>query len=327
MIILSIDGGASRTRGVLFTEGGEVRLMLETEATSLSRADADTPRLLSSFIEELASQAGLALEQIELVNVGVAGVSGEEPRERLFKELDRLGVADRAIITSDVESAYEAFWGEAPGVLVCVGTGAIGWARDADGSTHRASGRGPQLGGDPGSGFWLGKQAMVRLITSEGSQDPQLEDFAQRIAAAANAETLEEAARFIGEAPDMIAATASLGGPVCELAEEANDVALAILQEGTQHLGDELLALVDAAGLREDSMGIGMNGGIIAHNPIFRKLLAEAMSYNIPRIEWLPMELDPVFGAGLIAARLNGIVVDLDALKQNWSRHHLQSAG
>ncbi|GAH73300.1 unnamed protein product, partial [marine sediment metagenome] len=129
MIILSIDGGASRTRGVLFTETGEVRHYQETEATSLSRSDADAPEILSGFIQELATQAGLGLEDVGLVNVGVAGVSNLDAHDRLFRELDRLGLSDRAIVTSDVEAAYEVVWEDAPGVLVCVGTGAIGWAR------------------------------------------------------------------------------------------------------------------------------------------------------------------------------------------------------
>ncbi|GAH40536.1 unnamed protein product [marine sediment metagenome] len=153
MIILSIDGGASRTRGVLFTGTGEERHYQETEATSLSRSGADVPEILGGFIQELVTQAGLGLEDVGLVNVGVAGISDLDARERLFRELDRLGLSDRAIVTSDVEAAYEVVWGDAPGVLVCVGTGAIGWARDEQGNTYRASGRGAQLGGDPGSGY------------------------------------------------------------------------------------------------------------------------------------------------------------------------------
>ena len=333
MIFLSIDGGASRTRGVLFTETGEVRLFLETEATSLSRSDADAPGILGRFIQELVTQAGLGLEDVDLVNVGVAGVSNLDARERLFKELDRLRLSDRAIVTSDVEAAYEVIWGDAPGVLVCVGTGAIGWARDEQGNTYRASGRGAQLGGDPGSGYWMGKTAMVHLIMSEGplagnekAEDEVLDELRHRVMETYGVESVEAAARITGEAADMVARTALLGQVVCDLAEEGNDLALAILQEGTQGLADELLQMIDKAGLRREKMTIGINGNIIINSAVYRQIMADALSYDLPDITWLPPEIDPAFGAGIIAARLNHIAIDRDSLKKNWSEHHLLSS-
>ena len=333
MIILSIDGGASRTRGVLFTETGEVRHYQETEATSLSRSDADAPEILGGFIQELVTQAGLGLEDVGLVNVGVAGVSDLDARDRLFRELDRLGLSDRALVTSDVEAAYEVVWGDAPGVLVCVGTGAIGWARDDQGNTYRASGRGPQLGGDPGSGYWMGKTAMVHLIMSEGSlagneeaEDEVLDELLHRVMETYGVESVEEAARITGEAADMVARTALLGQVVCDLAEEGNDVALAIFQEGTQGLADELLQMIDKAGLRREKITIGINGNIIINSAVYRQIMADALSYDLPDITWLPPEIDPAFGAGIIAARLNHIAIDRDSLKKNWSEHHLLSS-
>ena len=334
MLLLSIDGGASRTRGVLFTEAGDVRHYQETEATSLSRPDADSPMILGRFIEELATQTGLGVKDLDMVNIGVAGVSNQDARERLFSELDRLQLADRAIVTSDVEAAYEAVWGDAPGVLVCVGTGAIGWARDEQGRTYRASGRGPQLGGDPGSGYWMGKTAMVHLIMSEGAlaederdRDEDLDTLRRRVMETYGVESVEEAARIAGEAEDMVARTALLGQVVCDLAEEGNDVALAILQEGTQGLADELLQMIDKAGLRREKMTIGINGNIIINSAVYRQILASALSYDLPDIAWRPPEIDPVFGAGLIAARDNRIAVDMDALKKTWREYHLHTAG
>ncbi|UCH63177.1 MAG: hypothetical protein JSU77_01620 [Fidelibacterota bacterium] len=321
MIILSIDGGASRTRGVLFTEAGEVCLYQETEGTSLSRPDIDAPKILGGFIEELATQAGLGLRDVDMVNVGVAGVSNLDARERLFRELDRHQLSDRAIVTSDAEAAYEAVWGDAPGTLVCVGTGAIGWARDDQGKTYRASGRGPQMGGDPGSGYWMGKTAMVHLIMNEGAEGDDLGVLRRRVMETYGARSVEEAARIAGEAKDMVTMTARLGTVICELSEEGNDVALAILQEGTQGLADELLQMIDRAGLRRKKMTVGINGSIVINSASYRQILANALSYDLPEIVWRSPEIDPVFGAGLIAARLNEITIDRDTLIKTWSRH------
>lgn len=326
MVILSIDGGASHTRGVLFTEQGEVLHYQETEASSLSRPDKDTVPLLGSFIQELADQTGHGLENVSLVNIGVAGVTNLNARERLFKELDRLRLTDRTLVTSDVEAAYETVWGDKPGVLVCVGTGAIGWARDEDGNSYRASGRGPQLGGDPGSGFWMGKSAMVSLIMNEAAEGEDLDELREKVLVTYNAASIEEAARTAGEAEDMVSRTALLGGVICELAAAGNDIALGILQEGTQGLADDLLEMIDTAGLRSEKMTWGMNGSIVVKNPIFRESLADAMSFDIPEIAWQEPWIDPAFGAGLIGARLNHIHIDLESLIANWSKSHLRTS-
>ncbi len=326
MNILSIDGGASRTRGVVFTQAGELLLYRETGASSLSDPSGDSPAILGQFIQDLAAGAALSLEDVASVNMGVAGVSNLDARERLFKELDRLGLSDRAMITSDVEAAYECVWGAAPGVLVCVGTGAIGWARDEDGKIHRASGRGPQLGGDPGSGYWMGKKVMVHLVLNEDAGDDDLEALRRKVLDNYSATTFEEAARSAGEGPDTIATVSRLGQAVCELADGGNEVALAILQEGTQELGEELLQMIEAAGLRSDDMTLGIHGGLITSSGLFRRMLEHALGYDLPRITWRTPDIDPVFGAALIAARLNDLAIDSDNLKHSWSAHHLRSA-
>jgi N-acetylglucosamine kinase-like BadF-type ATPase len=252
-------------------------------------------------------------------------VTNLDARERLFKELDRLRLSERVLITSDVEAAYEAVWGDGAGVLVCVGTGAIGWARDAEGNSYRASGRGPQLGGDPGSGYWMGKAAMVSLIMNEAAEGEDLDALRERVLETYNASTIEEAARLAGEAEDMVSRTALLGGVICEMAGTGNDIALGILQEGTQGLADDLLEMIDTAGLRSDQMTMGMNGSIIVNHAMFRESLADAMSFDIPKIEWREPLINPAFGAGLIGARLNNIQIDLETLIVNWSKSHFRT--
>jgi N-acetylglucosamine kinase-like BadF-type ATPase len=280
---------------------------------------------LGNFVQDLADKSGYGLEKINLFNIGVAGVTNLDARERLFKEIDRLRLTERTLVTSDVEAAYETVWGNEAGVLVCVGTGAIGWARDAEGNSYRASGRGPQLGGDPGSGYWMGKAAMVSMIMNEAAEGEDLDMLREKVLATYDTTTIEEAARIAGEAEDMVARTALLGGVICDLAAEGNDIALGIIQEGTQGLAEELLEMIDTAGLRSGKMTLGINGSVVVKNTVFRESLADAMSFDIPQITWQEPEIDPAFGAGLIGARLRQIEIDLETLKANWSKTHLRS--
>ncbi len=325
-ILISIDGGASRTRGVAFTTDGSILHSSQTGGTSLSRLEGDSPEVLAGFISDLAAAAGLELDDVPSVSLGVAGVTNLDGRERLFKELDRLLLSDRALVTSDVEAAYEVCWGDRPGVLACVGSGAICWARDNGGKTHRASGRGAALGGDPGSGYWMGRNAMVHLIMNEQARDTDLDELRRAVVDHFNAHNFEEAARRAGEGADQVDTVAQLGKVICQLAESGNEVALAIVQEGTQALSEDLTQVIEAAGLRSHELTVGTVGAVIEGSALVRRLLVEALSYDF-QIAWQPPALGPVFGAGLIAARMNGWEIDLEALLNNWNESSVRSVG
>ena len=324
--LISIDGGASRTRGVVFTTGGGILHYGETGGASLSQREGDAPQVLGTFISDLAAATGLELDAVQAVNIGVAGVTNLDGRERLFKELDRLRLSDRALVTSDVEAAYEVCWGDRPGVLACVGSGAICWARDKGGKTHRASGRGAALGGDLGSGYWMGRNAMVHLIMNEQARDADLDQLRQAVVDHFKADNFEEAARLAGEGADQVSTVAQLGKLVCQLAESGNEVALASVQEGTHGFSEDLTQVIDAAGLRAAELTIGTVGSVIEGSALFRQLLADAMSYDF-QIKWQPPDLGPVFGAGLIAARMNGWEIDLEALLNNWKKSRVRAVG
>ena len=156
-IYLSIDGGASRTQGVIFNDQGNSLGYAETTGSSLAVRGINSPQVISEFLTQLTTDAHIALDDIQSINLGLAGVSNLDGRERLFKELDRLRLSDRVMLASDVEAAYEVCWADKPGILLCVGTGAIVLGKDDAGQSHRASGLGPDLGGDPGSGYWMGR--------------------------------------------------------------------------------------------------------------------------------------------------------------------------
>ncbi|MCK4577272.1 MAG: hypothetical protein KAU50_00690, partial [Candidatus Marinimicrobia bacterium] len=300
-----------------FTSSGDILARLVGDAGSLSRPEGDSPQILADFITNLVSAAGLELAHLDSVNLGVAGITNDDAREQLFKELDRLRLSDRIMVASDVEAAYEVVWGADPGVLACVGTGAICWARGTDGSTYRSSGLGPGVGGDPGSGYWLGRNVMVQLMMNENAEDDHLAQVRQEVISYYGARTFEQAAAIAGDSAHQITRVAGMAEMVCRLAAEGNELALSLVQEGTQALSDDLLGLIDEAGLRRDDMTIGIHGSIIVKSEVFIDLLGRALSYDFKSIKWKQPEFDPVFGAAFIAAGLNDFAINRTSLKAN----------
>ncbi len=323
MYFISIDGGASKSRGVLFTDAGEILSYAETMGSSLSRTDIDAPAMLIDFAQALATGASVELPKVESINLAVAGVSNEDARKALFKALAESNLADRTLVTSDAEASFEVIFGPAPGAVINVGTGAICWARDDEGNSHRASGLGSAMGGDPGSGYWLGRMTMMRLIMQEDVSDASLDAVRNGIMELVDVETFEAASMKLGEVTNHMQIVARIGHIICEEAAKENDFALGIIQEGTQLLADDFLGMVDSAGLRSDQMEIGINGSIIQKSSLFREILKSALMYDIPEITWKQSKLSPAFGAALLAIRMNELPINFEKLLENWSNRDL----
>lgn len=323
MYFISIDGGASKSRGVLFTDAGEILSYAETMGSSLSRTDINAPEILLDFAKVIASDASVELSKVESINLAVAGVSNEAARKALFKALNESNLEDRSLVTSDAEASFEVIFGSAPGAVINVGTGAICWARDEEGISHRASGLGYAMGGDPGSGYWLGRMAMMRLIMQEDVSDANLDAVRGGIIELVGGETFEEASTKLGETSNHMQIVARIGHIICDAAAKENEFALGIIQEGTQLLADDFLGMVESAGLRSDKMEIGINGSIIQKSSLFRQILKSALMYDIPEIIWKQGKLTPAFGAALLAIRMNEIPINFEQLLKNWSTRDL----
>ncbi len=142
---LGVDLGATWLRACL-AEGGRVRWTERTYATAWRDAPAALRRIL----------ARRGLRRVDELTLGGTRLGGKAGQAALAKMLKPLGA--RVRVVPDFDIAHSAAFGSGPGVLLVASTGAIAFARGADGASRRAGGLGPLLG-DEGSGFWLGKTA------------------------------------------------------------------------------------------------------------------------------------------------------------------------
>lgn len=95
-----------------------------------------------------------------------AAVAGVEASSGQSKELARLlagyfGVP--AAVLSDATAAHLGALHREPGTVLIVGTGAVAFRFDREGTLHRADGWGPLLG-DRGSGRWIGQQGLQAVL-------------------------------------------------------------------------------------------------------------------------------------------------------------------
>ncbi|MBT6869825.1 MAG: hypothetical protein HOA66_00055, partial [Candidatus Marinimicrobia bacterium] len=121
--IIGIDGGATNSRGVLFTNSGATLSTILDKGTNIALDGEAASKRIASMIEQLCEDASIDIEDVDAVGLGLAGASDEDGRDMVFKVLDGLKLSRRSIIMNDAEASYEVSCPGGLGILVTVGTG------------------------------------------------------------------------------------------------------------------------------------------------------------------------------------------------------------
>ena len=315
-LIIGIDGGGSYTTGCLFTVAGDTLKEIRIEGTNLSVYKEVAISRLTNLLEQLTKKNGLSLDDIAAIGFGLSGVSDLNQRELLLKELDKLDISKKSLILSDAEIAFNLLCPVGVGVLVCVGTGTICLARNADGKTYKIAGEGYKK--DIGSGYWIGKQAIDRILINNGliSIDPDLNKIYNIVLEKFNISDLNDLSNVILDENRSIYMIASLSEDIITFASNGNDIALSIIQEGTRNVGDYIINLLDK--LKYSSRDLIISGhGSVLKNSFYRKLLNQSLEFEIDNLQWLLSNITPAYSAGIMAAAARNINVSIENIVKN----------
>jgi glucosamine kinase len=216
-----VDAGGTRCRGRIVAADGAV--LAEAEAgpcnpsTDLKRASAS----LTELWTRSAAASGLSDAGSVTLALGGAGLSAPEVRAAFLAALPRFA---RAVVMSDGYAALIGAGRGAPCGLMIVGTGIAGHRLFPDGRSILRDGWG-WVGGDRGSGAWIGQRALRHALAAVDGIVPR-----DPLAVAVLARIGDPRRSLVGIGPDWLGALAPavLETP-CEAAE-------AILSRAAAHL-------------------------------------------------------------------------------------------
>ena len=314
--IIGIDGGASKTRGILMNEKGETLATAFDKGTNLAVYGETAAERIIHIISALCQAAKTSFDLVDAVGMGLAGASNQDGRDQVFRKLDALNLSKRTLIANDAEAAYEINCPGDLGMLVTVGTGVICLSRNSQGETVRVAGCGHDAG-DMGSGYWMGKHAILNLTLNESSVigDKDLEEIMDIFLQSVSEVDFQTALENIQESEDSVQMIAQLAESVIQLAEAGNNVALSVVQEATHNVANYIILLADKLNYTQKNIVLAGNGSIIRNN-YFRSSVNDELQFQFSDIKWTFSAISPAYGAGLMAARLHGINVEIsDILK------------
>ena len=242
-IIIGIDGGASKTLGIIFNNRGETIGYESCLGTNLSIDEEKSSNRIIKLINTLLKKTSIDIQDISAIGIGLAGASNENGRERLFGLLDNLRLSDKTIITNDLESIYEFIWNNQKGILLNVGTGVICMAKKKS-QFIKVAGKGHE-NGDIGSGYWIGKEALLEIGTNQSILNDSLKEILYSALEHYQANNYDDLISSINKNDERISMIASFAKKVISLAGEGNELAIEIIQKATRIIAEYIIEIRD----------------------------------------------------------------------------------
>ena len=315
--IIGIDGGGSSTEGIIFNSNGKPLAKSIIEGTNLYVYKEEAVKSILKLIDKLTQKIKINYVDITAIGLGMSGVSDLSIRDLLLRELDKIGVGDKSLVISDIETAYQLLCPKGHGILISIGTGIVCMGRNEKGKSIKVAGKGFDKG-DIGSGYWIGKKIINYILLNQSilSIDDDMNEVFDMVKKKLNVPTIDLLNSAFENEGDIVYKTASLAEEVIQLASSGNDIALAVLQEATTNVSDYIIYLIDEIEYEKNNIIISAHGSVIKNN-FYRNLLNDALQFELSNIHWVLSDISTAYIAGIISAKCRNIEITINDVIQN----------
>ncbi len=290
MIVVGVDGGATRTRALAYdTASGRAGVGVAGPSNPVNVGVGAAGRSIREAVEEAVASVGAGVGEVAVVYAGLAGVDSELVRREVAPGLrEASGLGERLIVDHDAYiSLLAATRGEGRAILVIAGTGSIVFTIGRGGERVIVADRGWLLG-DEGSGFWTGRLALRRLLQAlDGRRrhDCLTRYLASRLQVSSSDELMYWF--YKNQSVEKVAGVAKLVG---EAAREGCEIAEVLLRRGARLLARAVLTAYSRTGYRR----VYITGSMFANKAFLEEFKHTLEQRSLTVVE---EKLYPVLGA------------------------------
>ena len=294
-ILIGADVGGSKSAVGISEPGGPILSRAEGPGAAVRPG-----RALASagVVAEVVRRALAGVGRLggDVLVVGAAGAGRDPERTELQKALRAETLADKVIVTTDIEIALEGAF-DGPGIVVSAGTGSIAVGRDRQGTRRRIGGYGWQLG-DEGSGYAIGRAALGAVSRAHDGRSP-CTALTDRVLAITRSTDFDALVRWAaGASPAEIAA---LAPAVLQVAAQGDPLAQGIADYAARELCQLAICLLPLLDVNPP-IGVALTGGLLANDiPLRRSVVARLSEES--GLQPIETPVDAVAGALRLAAR------------------------
>jgi N-acetylglucosamine kinase-like BadF-type ATPase len=296
--VVGVDGGGTRTVGVLAGAHGREIRRVETGPTNLHSVGRSAARAnLRLLLEALLGDVCL-VDQVGASVLGFAGAGRAADAAEMAVAVKDHGLTRGVRVTTDARVALHGAHDGEPGLLLIAGTGSMCYGRDAAGKQSRAGGWGHLLD-DVGSAYDVGLSSLRAVVRqADGRTRPSPWGAATLRAVGTGIEGLID---WAGAASKQdIAALA----PVTVAAAGDGDAsAVGLLERAATDLASLVAAAAPALDLGAKPT-VALTGGLLLNDGPYRRLVVAALHRAHPTACARAPIHDAAWGAVLMARAL-----------------------
>ena len=300
--VMGVDGGATKTLAAVLDLRDSVLHLGHGGPSNEDAVGAEAAvRALLSAADEALEHAGIDAGQLGAAVLAIAGTDTEDVARNV-----RAARTDAWIVVNDVVAAWATATGAGPGGAAIAGTGSNVFGVGGTGPGARAwrAGGWGHLLGDEGSGYWLGVQSIKAALRHREASGPATA-LCDAVPAFFGEPSIEAVAARVYSKPLTKGEIAKLAIETARLAEQGDAVACELYERGARELGEQIAAVIRQTALQGE-FPVGLIGSAFKAGAVFVEPLTRAIHASAPDARVGPVELEPVGGSLLLAAKVCG---------------------
>jgi N-acetylglucosamine kinase-like BadF-type ATPase len=293
MHVLGIDAGGTKTMCLLADEQGSIISEARGGGANLKTAgELGVEKVLHTVMEEALGDRQIVPS---VVCLGMAGADRPADAQTVRAIMRRIGYKAKTLVVNDALIALVAGAGDAPGVAIVTGTGSIVYGRNSGDRAARAGGWGHILG-DEGSGFWIGREALVSVVRGADGRGPATL-LTPRVFAHFGIRSISDLVQLLYDRDPALGIVAALGQVVQGARDDGDEVASLILTRAADELILAATSVVERLAMTLESFPFVLAGGIFSGVPWLLADLERRLPALAPRASVKRLQTDPAVGA------------------------------
>jgi len=297
MHVLGIDAGGTKTVCLLADGTGTVVSESRGPGANLHAAgELAVENVLHTVMESAIDGRTITPAAICL---GIAGVDRDGEARTVRDIMRRIGYQSRTLVVNDALIALVAGAGDAPGVVVIAGTGAIVYGRNASGEAARAGGWGHMLG-DEGSGYWIGREALAAVMRAADGRGPATQ-LTDEVLAHFGVNDVAHLPRVVYDSAQPQSDIAAISSLVQRVSDDGDPVATGIIESAADELVLAAQSVTTRLQMRGDAFTFYLAGGAFRGVPALAAQLPARLAEVAPRSQVEMLSREPAAGAVWLA--------------------------
>ncbi|MDQ0915145.1 N-acetylglucosamine kinase [Paenibacillus sp. V4I5] len=310
---LAVDGGGTKSLCYFFDEQGHIRGQGRSGSCNYQGVgkEAAVRELIQAIRNALEDgkfvgngEVGETELETDCAALGIAGLDTEYDRRIILalveEALQHLRIrAKRLIIENDGFAALLGATNGQPGILMIAGTGSIVYGVNDQGVVARAGGWGHRVG-DEGSGYWIGKQAIIHILkTMDGRVAPN--KLAEHVLPYLDLKDPEDLFNWTYNSSYTVEKVAELSSLVSQAHTQGDQVAQSIMIQAAEQLFTCAKAVIERINLYRQPFQIILQGGVLQNNVFVRDYVTNQFNTFAPSGQIENKNKEPIYGMMALA--------------------------